>query len=112
MATNVTCPPPTAHRPPPTKATSNGVFEGDNLIHFALPLVIVQICLVVVVTRCLAFLLKPLREPRVVAEIIVSSFYYILHLECIVVLLGYGFSSLKDRCFKYINRALCSLIFI
>ncbi|WJZ81937.1 hypothetical protein VitviT2T_001744 [Vitis vinifera] len=70
MATNVTCPPPTAHRPPPTKATSNGVFEGDNLIHFALPLVIVQICLVVVVTRCLAFLLKPLREPRVVAEII------------------------------------------
>ncbi|KAJ9706077.1 hypothetical protein PVL29_001580 [Vitis rotundifolia] len=65
MATIVTC-------PPPTKATSNGVFEGDHPIHFALPLVIVQICLVVVVTRCLAFLLKPLLEPRVVTEIIVT----------------------------------------
>lgn len=63
MSTNVTC-------PPPTKATSNGVFQGDNPIHFALPLLIVQICLVLVVTRCLAFLLKPLRQPRVIAEIV------------------------------------------
>ncbi|KAL6349000.1 hypothetical protein AAG906_033656 [Vitis piasezkii] len=63
MATDVTC-------PPPTKATSNGVFQGDNPVHFALPLAIVQICLVVVVTRCLAFLMKPLRQPRVIAEIV------------------------------------------
>ena len=82
MATDVTC-------PPLTKATSNGVFQGDNPVHFALPLAIVQICLVVVVTRCLAFLLKPLRQPRVIAEIVVSSFYSIPHLECIDVLLDY-----------------------
>lgn len=63
MATDVTC-------PPLTKATSNGVFQGDNPVHFALPLAIVQICLVVVVTRCLAFLMKPLRQPRVIAEIV------------------------------------------
>ncbi|RVX04119.1 Cation/H(+) antiporter 18 [Vitis vinifera] len=66
MATDVTC-------PPLTKATSNGVFQGDNPVHFALPLAIVQICLVVVVTRCLAFLMKPLRQPRVIAEIVISS---------------------------------------
>ncbi|KAK1324259.1 Cation/H(+) antiporter 18 [Acorus calamus] len=56
--------------PGPMKATSNGFFQGDNPIEFALPLAILQICLVILVTRCLAFLLRPLRQPRVIAEII------------------------------------------
>ncbi|KAI3468652.1 hypothetical protein Pfo_025315 [Paulownia fortunei] len=56
--------------PPPMKATSNGVFQGDDPLHFALPLLILQICLVVVLTRVLAYLLRPLRQPRVIAEII------------------------------------------
>ncbi|KAI3468657.1 hypothetical protein Pfo_025320 [Paulownia fortunei] len=56
--------------PPPMKATSNGVFQGDDPLHFALPLLIIQICLVVVLTRGLAYLLRPLRQPRVIAEII------------------------------------------
>lgn len=59
--------------PPPMKATSNGIFQGDNPLDFSLPLAILQICLVLVVTRSLAFLLKPLRQPRVIAEIVVSS---------------------------------------
>ncbi|KAL4570719.1 hypothetical protein LXL04_026380 [Taraxacum kok-saghyz] len=64
MATNTTdC-------PPPMKATSEGVFQGNNPLDYALPLVIVQICLVLVLTRVLAYLLKPLRQPRVIAEII------------------------------------------
>eukprot|EP00249_Psilotum_nudum_P021645 c28186_g1_i1 orf=82-2649(-) len=54
----------------PWQAVSNGVWQGNNPIHFALPLLIIQISLVVAVTRLLAFLLKPLRQPRVVAEII------------------------------------------
>ncbi len=58
--------------PAPMKATSNGAWQGDDPLHFALPLIILQICLVVVLTRLLAFLLRPLRQPRVVAEIIVS----------------------------------------
>lgn len=58
--------------PPPMKATSDGVFQGDNPLHSALPLLIVQICLVVVLTRVLAYLLRPLRQPRVIAEIVVS----------------------------------------
>ncbi|XP_040380285.1 cation/H(+) antiporter 19-like [Oryza brachyantha] len=54
----------------PMKATSDGVFQGENPLHSALPLAILQICIVVVLTRVLAFLLRPLRQPRVIAEII------------------------------------------
>ncbi|XP_066356255.1 cation/H(+) antiporter 19-like [Miscanthus floridulus] len=54
----------------PMKATSQGAFQGENPLDYALPLAIVQICLVVVVTRGLAYLLRPLRQPRVIAEII------------------------------------------
>ncbi|XP_077251247.1 cation/H(+) antiporter 18-like [Tasmannia lanceolata] len=56
--------------PSPMKPTSNGAFQGDNPLDFSLPLAILQICLVLVVTRGLAFLLKPLRQPRVIAEMI------------------------------------------
>ncbi|PRQ17526.1 putative cation/H+ exchanger [Rosa chinensis] len=61
--TTVTC-------PSPMKATSNGVFQGDNPLDFALPLAILQICLVVALTRILAYFLRPLRQPRVIAEIV------------------------------------------
>ncbi|KAH0644412.1 hypothetical protein KY284_032296 [Solanum tuberosum] len=56
--------------PKPMKATSNGIFQGDNPLDYALPLAIVQICLVLVLTRVLAYILRPLRQPRVIAEII------------------------------------------
>ncbi|KAG2277563.1 hypothetical protein Bca52824_060118 [Brassica carinata] len=59
------------------KATSNGVFQGESPLDFAFPLVILQICLVVAVTRSLAFLLRPMRQPRVVAEIIRADHGYI-----------------------------------
>ncbi|KAL3635653.1 Cation/H(+) antiporter 18 [Castilleja foliolosa] len=52
------------------KATSNGVFQSDDPLNFALPLLIVQICLVVLLTRLLAYLLRPLKQPRVIAEIV------------------------------------------
>ncbi|KAG0622551.1 hypothetical protein M758_3G106100 [Ceratodon purpureus] len=62
--TTATCPPKTM------AATSNGVWQGDVPIHFALPLLIIQIVLVLCITRALAFVLKPLKQPRVIAEII------------------------------------------
>lgn len=62
------------------KSTSNGVFQGDNPLDYALPLAILQICIVLLVTRGLAYLLKPLRQPRVIAEIIVSSFLLFLYI--------------------------------
>lgn len=73
--------------PAPMKAASNGVFQGDDPLDFALPLLIIQICLVIVLTRLLAYLLRPLRQPRVVAEIIVSvladyMFFFISLVNC------------------------------
>lgn len=62
--------------PKPMKATSNGAFQNENPLDYALPLAIVQICLVVGFTRVISVLLKPLRQPRVIAEIVVSSWIY------------------------------------
>ncbi|KAJ1418750.1 Sodium/solute symporter superfamily [Sesbania bispinosa] len=61
---------PNATCPAPMKATSNGAFQHENPLDYALPLLILQICLVVTFTRFIAFLCKPLRQPRVIAEII------------------------------------------
>ncbi|KAF6172956.1 hypothetical protein GIB67_006332 [Kingdonia uniflora] len=63
MASNITC-------PTPMKATSNGVFQGDSPLDFSLPLVILQILIVIALSRGLAIILKPMRQPRVIAEII------------------------------------------
>ncbi|KAH9326570.1 hypothetical protein KI387_006748, partial [Taxus chinensis] len=52
------------------EVSSHGLWEGDNPILFAFPLLILQTCIVVFVTRTLALLFKPLKQPRVVAEII------------------------------------------
>ncbi|TKY62260.1 Cation/H(+) antiporter 20 [Spatholobus suberectus] len=52
------------------KTTSDGAWQGDNPLNHALPLLIIQTVLVVFVSRTLAFLFKPLRQPKVVAEII------------------------------------------
>ncbi|KAK9099321.1 hypothetical protein Syun_026366 [Stephania yunnanensis] len=55
---------------PLMKPTSNGAFQGDNPLDFALPLAVLQICLVLVLSRCLSFFLRPMRQPRVIAETI------------------------------------------
>ncbi|KAF5750952.1 cation/H(+) antiporter 20-like [Tripterygium wilfordii] len=52
------------------KTSSNGAWQGDNPLDFAFPLLIVQTTLILVVSRFLALLLKPLRQPKVIAEIV------------------------------------------
>lgn len=54
------------------QTSSNGAWQGDNPLDYAFPLLIVQTTLILVVSRFLAFLLKPLRQPKVIAEIVVS----------------------------------------
>ncbi|KAL8539815.1 hypothetical protein ACS0TY_001426 [Phlomoides rotata] len=54
----------------PTMITTNGIWQGDNPLDYSLPLFILQLTLVVVTTRILVFLLKPLRQPRVISEIL------------------------------------------
>ncbi|KAG6769227.1 hypothetical protein POTOM_024844 [Populus tomentosa] len=51
------------------RTSSNGAWQGDNPLDHALPLLIVQTTLILVVSRLLALLLKPLRQPKVIAEI-------------------------------------------
>lgn len=60
----------------PIRSTSEGVWQGDDPLRHSLPLLLLQICLVVVVTRSLAFALRPLRQPRVIAEIIVRKYHH------------------------------------
>jgi len=55
------------------ETSSDGAWQGDNPMNHAFPLLIIQTILVMFVSRTLAFFLKPLRQPRVVAEIIVSK---------------------------------------
>uniref|UniRef100_A0A7N0RHS9 Cation/H+ exchanger domain-containing protein n=1 Tax=Kalanchoe fedtschenkoi TaxID=63787 RepID=A0A7N0RHS9_KALFE len=52
------------------KTSSNGALQGDNPLNFAFPLLIVQTIFILVLSRILAFLLKPLRQPKVIAEIV------------------------------------------
>ncbi|XP_022143960.1 cation/H(+) antiporter 20 [Momordica charantia] len=52
------------------KTASDGVWQGDNPLHFAFPLLILQSTLILLVTRFLTLLLKPLRQPKVTAEIL------------------------------------------
>ncbi|XP_073133085.1 cation/H(+) antiporter 15 [Henckelia pumila] len=54
----------------PTMITTNGIWQGDNPLDYSLPLFILQLALVVVVTRILVFALKPFRQPRVISEIL------------------------------------------
>ncbi|XP_071719997.1 cation/H(+) antiporter 20-like [Rutidosis leptorrhynchoides] len=52
------------------KTSSDGVWQGENPLHYAFPLLIIQTALVIFISRLLSFLLKPLRQPKVIAEIL------------------------------------------
>ena len=58
----------------PAMVTMNGMWQGDNPLDYALPLFVLQLTLAILTTRVLIFILRPLRQPRVFAEILVGSF--------------------------------------
>jgi hypothetical protein len=53
-----------------------GVFYGENPLNYAFTLLLLEITLLIVLTRIIRFLLKPLKQPRIVSEILVSSFFF------------------------------------
>lgn len=53
-----------------------GIFYGDNPLNFSFSLIMLDLVIIILITQTLRFLLKPLRQPRVVSEIIVSFFLY------------------------------------
>lgn len=60
----------------PTMITTDGIWQGDNPLDYSLPLFILQLTLVVAATHMFVFILRPFRQPRVIAEILVSSFLF------------------------------------
>lgn len=62
----------------PTMITTNGIWQGDNPLDYSLPLFILQLTMIVVITRILVYLLKPFRQPRVISEVLVSSCLFLL----------------------------------
>ncbi|CAN6327829.1 unnamed protein product [Urochloa humidicola] len=54
----------------PMMVTAYGIWQGVNPLEFSLPLFILQTAIIVATTRLLVLLLKPLRQPRVIAEIL------------------------------------------
>lgn len=56
------------------RSHSFGIFNGDNPLEYSVPIMLLQLSVLMVITRTLRFILKPLRQPRVVSEILVSSY--------------------------------------
>ena len=57
----------------PMMVTAYGIWQGVNPLEFSLPLFILQTAIIVATTRLLVLLLKPIRQPRVIAEILVRK---------------------------------------
>lgn len=53
--------------------TSSGLVAGDNPIHHALLLLILQVGIIILLSRSLGLLLRAFKQPRVVAGIKSSS---------------------------------------
>ena len=66
------------------KMASDGVWQGENPLDFALPLLAVQIAVILAVTQGIALALRPLRQPKVVAEILVSSSFISFLYICVM----------------------------
>ncbi|KAK9280651.1 hypothetical protein L1049_014348 [Liquidambar formosana] len=47
-----------------------GIFYGENPLQFSFTLMLLEIATVILITRAVRFLLKPLKQPRIVSEII------------------------------------------
>lgn len=55
----------------PRSTTAGGVWQGETLFDYSFPRFILQLLLIVLLTRVVALLLRPLHQPRYLANIIV-----------------------------------------
>ncbi|KAK7318439.1 hypothetical protein RJT34_03140 [Clitoria ternatea] len=53
-----------------TMVTCDGIWAKGNPLHYSLPLFLIQLMLVIVATRVFVFILKPIHQPRVLAEML------------------------------------------
>jgi hypothetical protein len=52
---------------------SYGIFLGDNPFDFALPATLFQLLIIITISQTLHFLLRPLRTPKFICSVLVSS---------------------------------------
>ncbi|KOM30576.1 hypothetical protein LR48_Vigan01g013000 [Vigna angularis] len=52
-----------------TMVSSEGLWHKENPLNYSLPLFLLQLLLVLVVTRLFVYILKPIRQPRVISEL-------------------------------------------
>lgn len=55
-----------------TMLTSNGIFAHEDPLTYSLPIFVFQLVIITLTCRLFMLLLKPLNQPRVMAEFIVS----------------------------------------
>nr|XP_010917365.1 cation/H(+) antiporter 15 [Elaeis guineensis] len=86
----------------PIKVSSDGIWFHDNALHYPLPVLLLQFALITLVSRILYFFLRPLKQPRIVSDVLAG------------VLLGpLGLSRNRDlmaRLFPYKSMALLRLL--
>jgi len=69
-----------------------GIFYGDNPLSHSFSALLLHFVLVTTITRVVRFILKPLKQPMIVSQIIVSFLSYIIYfysyvkLHCIVII--------------------------
>jgi hypothetical protein len=89
----------------PMLVSTNGIWKGINPLDYSLPLFILQMTIIVVMTRILVVLLKPFRQPRVIAEIMVIYYLFMPNL----LVCACGFISLEILFVIYCQRDLSFL---
>ena len=57
----------------PTMISMNGIWHGERILDYSVPLFIFQLLLVILATRLSIYLLRFLHQPRYIYEIIVST---------------------------------------
>lgn len=82
--------------------TSRGVFHGEDPLDFSLPLLLLQLSLISIVTRVFQLILKPLGQPVIVSQILVSFHSLILILNCLFFYEHFCFS-----CFRFVSVSTC-----
>lgn len=58
------------------KIASDGVFLNDPSLDYAFPVLLLQLLLIAVTSRLVYALLRPLKQPRVVCDIIVCCCFF------------------------------------
>jgi hypothetical protein len=71
----------------------DGIFYGDNPLSHSFSILMFHLILITTITRIIRFLLKPLKQPIIISQIIVSFLSYIhlfnsyVKLYCIVIVI-------------------------